>query len=162
MNIFRLSDDPTEAARMQCDKHVVKMPLETAQMLSTAHRLIDTVSDDSVLYKPTHKNHPSSVWVRENISNYIWTFCHFIALCDEYTHRYGKVHLSYTKLVDILSVPPKNIEHGDETLTPLAMKDYPECMFPNDPVKSYRLYYATKKSRFNMKWTNREIPSWWS
>ena len=73
MNLFYLDRDPVEAARMQCDRHVVKMILETAQMLSTAHIELD---GKQVAYKATHKNHPSTVWVRSSSLAYNWTWRH--------------------------------------------------------------------------------------
>lgn len=97
MNIFALSANPIEAAKLQCDKHVVKMILETAQMLSTAHRELGSKISEELLYKKTHVNHPSAVWLRKSWPNYRWAVAHFEALCDEYTFRYKKVHLSDTK-----------------------------------------------------------------
>lgn len=184
MNIFYLNEDPVVAAQEQCDKHVVKMIVESAQMLSTAHRVIDGKlvikqnkqgrklkywdlfegSDDlemeMLIYKPAHVNHPSSIWVRESSSNYQWLYDHFVALCDEYTYRYGKVHMTDVKLRQALRSHPRNIEKGPITLMPLAMKSNPECMFPNDPVKSYQLFYQTKQDRFDMKWSKRNVPEW--
>lgn len=162
MNVFVVDKNPVKAAMYQCDKHVVKMVLESAQMLSTAHRLLD--GDDciapDVLYKVAHAKHPCTLWTMESIANYHWLYNHFVALCDEYTYRYGKTHLCDTKLRGILKHQPKNIPIG--TLTPfrLAMGSNPECMFEGDPVKSYRAYYKTKQDRFEMKWTKREIPNW--
>ena len=94
MNRFILSTDPVEAAVLQCDKHIVKMPLEEAQMLSSAHNELD---GGQVAYKTAHKNHPCTVWVRETRSNYLWAVAHWKALGDEYTRRYGKA-VSYTHL----------------------------------------------------------------
>lgn len=185
MNIFVLDFDPMLAAQYQCDKHVVKMIVETAQLLSTAHRLLDGkmqivarvnpktgktrrvkqwVLDDAEmnlrLYQATHSNHPSNVWVRESHHNYNWAYRHFLALCAEYKHRYGREHASYTKLFAELFWPPKNIPNVAMTPFKLAMKSNPECMHPTDPVQSYRKFYQTKQARFKMKWTNRAIPSW--
>lgn len=158
MNIFVLSYDPVEAAQMQCDKHVVKMILESAQMLSTAHHLCG--DPDPIMYKPTHKNHPCSVWVRQSKANYKWLYDHFLALCMEYTHRYGKVHLCETKLGQVLNQYPTKIK--DIGLTPfaVAMQANPECIIKNDVVKSYRMYYKTKT--FSMVWTNRKTPGWYA
>lgn len=179
MNIFRLDNDPVVAAQMQCDKHIVKMPTESAQMLSTVHRFLDGKLEirksktgrrqqyynhelDDVLYKTVHLNHPSTVWTRESIENYNWHYYHFIALCNEYKHRYGKIHATFTKLGKVLRNPPKNIPKTPETLLRLAMKANPECHFPNDPVKSYRLFYQTKQDRFKMVWTKRNQPEWFN
>lgn len=182
MNIFVLDHDPVEAARLQCNKHVGgKMQTESAQMLSTAHRMLDgfiteglsksgkrTVKKyihpdeylEKLLYKAVHFNHPCTKWTMETTSNYDWHYKHWIALCEEYEYRYGKTHLSLTKLKDILANPPKNIKKGPLTQFPLAMQSNPECMFKDDPVKSYRAFYQTKQKRFKMEWKFREVPEW--
>lgn len=180
MNIFILHEDPIKSAQYQCDKHVVKMIVESAQMLSTAHRMVDGTmerrpsksgsmiqyyklgdSRENTLYKACHFNHPSSIWSRESGANYRWHYRHFVALCDEYTHRYGKVHMTDTKLRYVLQAIPKNIPNIDRTPFKLAMGSNPECMLP-DPVESYRRYYKTKRDRFTMAWTKRKIPEWFS
>lgn len=158
MNIFVLSDNPYEAAQMQCDKHVVKMVLETAQMLSTAHHLCG--NPDPIMYRATHKNHPCSVWARASKANYKWLYNHFLGLCQEYTHRYGKVHLCESKLAQVLNKYPEMIKSEEQTPFALAMSAHPECMVKDDPVSSYRKYYKTKD--FDMIWTNRQVPDWFS
>lgn len=181
MNLFVLDKDPVVAAQLQCNAHVVKMVVESAQMLSTAHRMLDGHSIrassksgktqvkvwlhpdpdmDSVLYKAVHSAHPCTVWTMASSANYDWHYRHFVALCDEFTHRYGKVHLTDTLLREKLASLPKNIKSGPLTPFALAMKSNPECMFPDDPVKSYRMFYQTKQARFKMAWTKREIPDW--
>jgi hypothetical protein len=181
LNIFILSECPIEAAQMQCDKHVVKMCTESAQMLSTAHRMLDGISSkrpsksgkrlsthwihpnpqlNELLYKAVHYNHPCTVWTMTSSANYMWHYKHFMALCLEYTLRYGKVHATESKLGEVLSYLPSNISYGSITPHCLAMQSNPECMFPDDPVKSYRAYYQTKQDRFSMKWTNRDVPDW--
>ncbi len=181
MNIFILDNDPVIAAQMQCDKHVVKMIVESAQMLSTVHRMLDgkmerrlsksgkvrvqywKLKDDreDVLYKACHFNHPSTIWTRESMHNYRWHYKHFVALCDEYTHRYGKVHATDKKLRKALERLPDNIPVKKMTPFRLAMKSNPECMF-EDPIKSYRAFYKTKEARFSMVWTKREVPTWFA
>lgn len=179
MNIFVLSSDPVEAAQLQCNAHCVKMPLESAQMLSTAHRILDGKSFiapsksgkrlvkhwkhpefDDLLYKAVHVNHPCTTWTMKSESNYKWHYDHFIALCEEYTHRYGRVHKSELLLKNILKTPPKCIPTGPLTKHPLAMKSNPECMDESDIIGSYRAFYQTKQSRFKMVWTKRTIPDW--
>jgi len=187
MNIFILNDDPVMAAQEQCDKHVVKMIVESAQMLSTAHRMIDGITEkrpsksgrtmvkyyklsderEDILYKAVHFNHPCSVWSRESCCNYSWHYEHFVALCDEYTYRYGKVHSTDTKLRDILSKLPKNINRaGGMTPFRLAMKSNPECVVHGlggtDAVATYRNFYQTKQERFKMEWTKRQVPEWFN
>jgi len=157
MNIFVLDADPVKAAQMQCDKHVVKMILETAQMLSTSHRVVDE-SDDEGLYKTTHKNHPCSIWTRLTDSNYNWLFKHFIALCDEYTYRYGKVHLTDIKMREKLKCPPKNIPKGDLTSFAKAM---PDDIISDNVVEAYRKYYLEYKADIARWEKTRKAPDWW-
>ena len=149
MNIFYLHPDAKIAAQMHCDKHVVKMLLETSQLLCTAHRELDdnSFADDAGLYKATHKNHPSAVWVRQSRSNYRWTHSLLVALCEEYTLRYyGKTHKTQRLgIVDSLHRCPDNI-------LSVAFTDPPQCMPPefhcDDPVDAYRNYYLGKKMGF--------------
>jgi hypothetical protein len=159
MNIFFLSEDPYEAARMQADKHVVKMILESAQLLSTAHRVLDgdPLPDrrQDLFYKATHKNHPSAKWVRESVENYNWLVDHFDALLCEYTHRYNKVHACARLLYDIQS-PPKALVAWDKTPPPCCMPD--DCKVGNY-IDNYREYYRKHKAHIH-KWTNREPPKW--
>lgn len=181
MNIFILNEDPVVAAQEQCDKHVVKMIVESAQMLSTAHRILDGKMDrrksksgktmskywelpdsrERILYKAVHMNHPCTVWTMESSANYTWHYVHFMALCDEYTHRYHRVHATETKLRDALIHAPNNIPEGELTPFKLAMGSNPECML-KDPVESYRRFYETKQNRFSMTWSKRPIPEWFS
>ena len=149
MNIFYLHPEAKIAAQMHCDKHVVKMLLETAQLLCTAHRELDdsNFADDAGLYKATHKNHPSAVWVRESRENYRWTHSLLVALCEEYTLRYyGKTHKTQRLgIVDSLHRCPDNI-------LSVAFTDPPQCMPPefhcDNPVDAYRNYYLGKKMHF--------------
>lgn len=160
MNLFRLHNDPSTAASMMCDRHVIKMILETAQLLSTAHYMLD---GDSPAYKPTHKNHPSAIWVRESISNYEWAYDHLTALCDEYTYRYGKTHKT-ERFLDALSVPPRNLQRTESTPLRLAMPDYLKALYGSDAVTAYRMYYSLHKRIFKdgklPTWTNRPVPDW--
>lgn len=159
MNIFKVDNDPVIAAQSLCNSHVIKMLLETAQLLSTAHRVLDKDVPE-VMYKSTHQNHPSAIWCRESIENYNWLYRHFVGLCDEYTYRYKKVHKTDTKLRDVLKNAPKNIPQIPMTKFRLAMSNNPECIVVGDDVQSYRNYYKTKKDKFSMKWTIRDVPEW--
>lgn len=178
MNIFYLDECPVKSAQMSCDKHVVKMILETAQLLCTAHRLLDgdmyigktentcrnvkrwKMKDqyfENTLYKASHINHPSAKWARESTENYTWLYKHFISLCNEYTYRYGKVHMTETKLGEILSNLPKNIKSKGLTEIPQAMPDY--CKIPGDSVQAYRKYYILEKTNM-LNYTKRNKPFW--
>lgn len=184
MNIFILDQNPKTAAMYHCNTHVVKMIVESAQMLSTAHRMLDgklTIAQvlnkkgqsrkkkiwnhpnrklDEALYLVAHPGHPSTKWTLESDDNYDWHYQLFAALCDEYTYRYGKVHMTDTRLRKVLANRPKNIPKIGPTPFALAMKSNPECMDYGNPVASYRAFYQTKQDRFKMVWTGRPIPQW--
>ena len=163
MNIFYLDRDPVIAAQMMCDKHVVKMILESAQMLSTAHRVLDgdEYANEMGLYKLAHKNHPSTIWVRSSELNYRWLWEHYVALMDEYTYRYDKTHAT-SRLRDALDKTPDNMPAIQLTDTwsdpPMCMPDY--CK-GDDTVLSYQTYYIVEKSGF-AKWKRRDIPEWFN
>jgi len=143
MNIFYLSKSPEKAATYMYNKHVVKMILESAQLLCTAHIQLDG-DINYVPYKATHKNHPSAIWVRECDKNYLWLYDHMIALGYEYTRRYGKKHLTITKCEEILLILPKNIAISNKTT------EMPQCMpdqykVKGDSVSAYWNYYEQEK-----------------
>jgi len=155
MNIFYLDKNPKICAKYHNNSHICKMTIESAQLLCTAHRLLDN-NDNELLYKATHKNHPSAIWVRQSKQNYLWLYELFIQLSKEYTLRYNKVHKTYTKLKDILAVPPLNIPDTDFIEPPLCMPD--ECKL-EDTVESYRNYYMTEKR--NIAVWKTEKPYWY-
>jgi len=182
MNIFILDKDPVKAATMQCDKHIPKMVTESAQMLSTAHRMLDgtmeyrpsksgkrmikywALPDDreNILYKAVHMGHPCTVWTMKTEANYMWHYVHFAALAKEYTYRFEKSHASYVNLGYLLQTPPNNIPVGSRTPFALAMKNYPECIVEGDPVQSYRNFYHADKADFAYWRHGRRAPDWWS
>jgi len=166
INLFFLDNDPVKAAQFQCDKHITKMVVESGQLLSVTHRIVDNIDEfhplHPVLYRATHANHPSAKWTMESGDNYDWHYNHFVALCDEYTYRYGKKHLTDTKLRDALKNRPANIP--DIGLTPfkLGMHLEPDEIVADDMVETYRRFYQTKQDRFKMRWTKREKPDWFN
>lgn len=141
MNIFFLDENPVFAAQAMTNKHVVKMILESAQMMCSAHREIDK-RDDEFLYKSTHKNHPSTKWVMESKQNYEWLYKHFIALNTEYTNRFKKVHKTFTVLGDFLANSPINIPNIGLTKFACAM---PIQYVEENVVRAYRKYYESEK-----------------
>lgn len=147
MNIFILSTNPTEAAQMQCDKHVVKMVLETAQILSTV---------TGGPYKPTHQNHPCVLWAKQNRTNFNWLVRHGLALCDEYTARYKKQHKSQAVINEIART-------FDQTKLPVGISPFVQCMPDQykhaDPVVAYRQYYHSKADFATWKYS--PVPYWW-
>ena len=160
MNIFYLHKNPERAAEMHCDKHVVKMILETAQLMSTAHRFLDgdRYADKNGLYKLTHKNHPTAIWVRKSKENYMWTWNLLDALLQEYTKRYNKHHAT-GRLHEPLFKCPDNIEHN------LSFSDPPLCMpeeyKTDDAIESYRNYYINDKASF-ATWKVSPTPEWFN
>ena len=147
MNIFYLDSDPVKAAQIQYNKHVVKMILESAQMLCTAHHHYaeEREYDNSyVPYKKAHYNHPSTILCRQNSRQYYCLFHHMLALGDEYTKRYNKVHLSITKCFDALKDCPVGMPLGGEFNEP------PQCMpdqykVPGCSITAYWNYYEQEK-----------------
>ena len=152
MNIFFLDFDVKKCAEYHCDKHVVKMILETAQLLCSAHH----VTGGTAPYKLSHKNHPCSIWVRESLSNYLYLCELGLALGEEYTYRYGKKHKS-VEVIEWCLVNRPNIHDVDFTTPPLAMGN--EYKIGNDVIESYRNYYRGAKSEI-VSWKNRETPDW--
>ena len=141
MNIFYLDKDPVKAARVQYNKHVVKMILESAQILCTAHHHYNSLID--IPYKKAHYNHPSTIWARKCAANYSWLYEHMRALGDEYTRRYGKQHLSITKCKELLSIAPQRInKYASFTQPPQCMPD--EYKDPCS-IQAYWNYYIGEK-----------------
>ena len=141
MNIFYLDKCPEKAARLQYNKHVVKMILESAQMLCTAHHCI-MGEDADVPYKPAHRNHPSTIWARQSGENYTWLYRHMMELGKEYEKRYSKKHLSIIKCEDPLSILPGGILETGLTKMPQCMPDEykDECS-----IQAYWNYYIGEK-----------------
>ena len=177
MNIFYLHQNTEVCARHHVDKHVVKMILEYSQLLSTAHRVLDGVQytdtssgraikrwklqgdAEQELYKATHVNHPSAVWVRQSEANYRWLVSLLSELCKEYTYRYGKVHkCEEIGLVDLLYInSPRGIADKPFTEPTPAMPE--EYVVGGDSLESYREYYRKAKRKL-FSWKKRERPEW--
>ena len=182
MNIFYLDNNPIKCAQMHVDKHCIKMILEYAQLLSTAHRVLDGTQSvglsktgrkqtryvlpdgrEHSLYSATHISHPSAVWCRQTDSNYIWLSKLLKACCEEYTYRYGKIHKveSSGLLKELFWNTPKNITNGNFTEPTPAMPD--ECKVPGDALQSYHNYYVMNKGHlwsWKGKINSRTEPNW--
>lgn len=187
MNLFLLALNTPEAVAALCDKHVVKMILETAQILYSVWHVRSPLPEDLTLqeipaYRKTHVNHPICKWARDSIYHYEWTCMYGLLLCKEYTHRYGKIHKTQfhierlyawgfpSKTLDepIIKKKSKQWIHA-KTGIPYHFDYFPLCMDENcyvfdnngyNAVLSYKKYYQTKQDKFKMVWTNSEIPSW--
>ena len=149
MNIFKLDESPVVSAKYACDKHVVKMILESAQMLCSVQ------PEGTAPYKRTHYNHPCTKWVRESARNYEWLLLHAYALCDEYTRRYAKVHKTEA-VIEWCDNNRPELSNIEMTEQPTCMPDYCKT---ESVVDSYRKYYINEKAKF-AKWKDGNIPSW--
>ena len=151
MNIFVVDYDPTIAAKMLCDKHVVRMLLESCQLLATVmHRY-----NLPATYKPTHHNHPCTKWAGNSFDNFYWLFRHAEELALEFTRRYGKIHKCQQYLQEFIA--PDDIPFIGLTKFAQAM---PEVYHDSCAVKAYRNYYINEKSGF-AQWKNGNIPYWY-
>lgn len=171
MNIFYINYCPVKSARDLCDKHIVQMIRESAQLLATAHRVLDgwpvlegkktryaLKGDlDTQIPQATHHNHPSAVWVRLSHLHYDWLWRHFDAMLTEYTHRYKKVHF-YQQFAWPLLMLPQLIYRNEFSQPPQCMPE--EFKVPGNSVEAYRRYYIGSKARF-AKWNHSSVPLWW-
>jgi hypothetical protein len=154
MNIFALDSNPERAARMQCDQHVVKMTLESAQLLCAAFPTGDAP------YRPTHMNHPCTLWVQAAEGNFLWLVRHGQALGREYSFRYGKQHRS----ADVIAWCAGNrsrLSFPRIRRTPFALA-MPDIFKSEDPVQSYRNFYMKEKAGFARWERGRPAPAWFS
>ena len=162
MNIFFLHWSPRRAAELHCDKHVIKMIIESAQMLYCAHWVIDSSVLPSTAYKKAHTNHPCSIWVRKSLSNYLWLCSLGIWLCKEYQYRYGehKLHKTEAHIYWLYTHPP-NIPDVGLTTPAQAMPDEYKHL---DPITAYHTFYRESKlkQRGIVKYTKREFPDFLS
>jgi hypothetical protein len=175
MNIFYLDSSPEQCAVWMVDKHVIKMILESCQLLSTAHRVLDGIqyegstktgrkakrwflpdAREEHVYSATHINHPSAVWTRQSVENYNWLVEHTFALMNEFQYRYGKRHKCH-EVMYYLQSPPYNLREYDMTLMPSAMADEYKISF--DPIINYRNYYRLGKKHLH-SWSHRQPPEW--
>jgi hypothetical protein len=152
MNIFYLSADPMEAAQLLCDKHVVKMTLESAQLLSTTMSCFGVAAP----YRPTHVNHPSALWVRASSAHYRWLLRHFQALCYEYKHRYQKTHRC-EQLLTLFTGFWLSWPGPDLPFMPPPQVMPPECQRLSSTVAAYQAYYQTKPA-WVLRYRLRPVP----
>lgn len=157
MNIFVLHETPEIAATHHCDKHVTKMIVETAQLLSTAHHILDPEKNHDNKYLTSNKNHPCNLWVRESKQNYKWLHRLGIALLDEYYKRYQKTtpHKTHEIMMN-LTKPPTNLPTNN--LTPFAQA-MPNQYKQKNAIQAYRTYYQQEKH--NICTWKTQPPPWW-
>lgn len=179
MNIFILSWNFKECAEYHFDKHVVKMILELAQILSTAHFIIDEEKANKLrpnIYKKTHQNHPCCKWIVEHLNNYIFTLKLAFALCDEYSFRYCKTHKTEAVLKFLEQNKPNYLlvdkEHlisdfqysliGPHKVTQPALAMPVNFKVHGDAITSYMLYYHSEKKKHIRSWKKRGAPEWFN
>ena len=188
MNIFVLDKDPVRAAEYMCDKHVVRMTMESAQLLCTAHwvgwqhmlnpppalrgKVLKGWLQENIplpklvpQYSMTHVNHPSAKWARECWGNYNWLVRHALALCGEYTRRYGRT-IKCEEIIRWANRYPPPVFENTNPDSPMAMTPFAQAMpdeyrVPGDAVQAYRNYYHGSKVRF-AKWKYTQAPPWWN
>jgi len=166
MNIFYLDNNQEECVKYYVDVHVVKMFVETVQMLSTSHHVVDGFSEDIPCLPVRNINHPCCIWARESIENYMWLVKLGFALAQEYSFRYNKERNTLWKL-EWLDQNHPDIEKWDFTDPPLCIGDNKNCIVEGDLISSYRNFYkGPKKIQLEknnyVKWKNRESPKWFS
>lgn len=154
MNIFACDEDPVLAASFAPDKYVVKMPLESAQMLCT----VAVSMGMEVPYRPTHRNHPCTLWVGASASNAEWLIQHGIALCQEYTRRYNKTHACQEIINGVHPLLQRLPQKGR---TPFAQA-MPDIYKRANPVDAYRAYMIGEKSKFAAWKPPASRPAWWT
>lgn len=152
MNIFVLDQDILTCAQYHADQHVVKMILESAQMLCT----VVNETGGEAPYKATHIKHPCTQWARQSLSNWLWLQRLALALNEEYRYRYcvSRDHRS-ADVARELSPPQIN----DLGLTEFAQTMPDKYKVPGNAVAAYRRFYVGEKSHF-AKWTRRKPPKW--
>ena len=162
MNIFVLDRNPITAARMMCDKHIPKMVVESAQMMASAVRRWGATDDVMPLtkagkpYKGGYAHHPCTVWAGDTFDNFSWLTDHAIALCVEYTSRFGKVHACADPISQLWHLGVDWVGAGKRTPFAQAM---PDEYLNEDAVKAYRAYYHSKTFA---KWEKgTPVPDWW-
>lgn len=170
MNIFFLHLRQRTCARYHADKHVIKMILETCQLLCSAHHMSNTSNMPSLYeppYKLTHKNHPCAIWTRQSVGNYEWLAKLGLELCYEYTYRYGKIHKSQAYIEDLSKNIPNIPDLGftepyrvGNLNNDLKQKKYKSHFHV---VLHYRKYYIESKKHLHSwkgKLAGRPDPHW--
>jgi hypothetical protein len=154
MNIFVTHESPYKSAQVLPDKHIVKMPLETCQMLSIVasekwgHGYGTLPKADGTPYateKGAFRNHPCTVWANETVANSRWLIRHGLALCEEYSNRYKKIHSCLATLAYANKLFPFDAAHRTE-LTPFAraMPDEYKLDTSISTFDAYKMYIASK------------------
>ena len=170
MNLFILDADPKMAAQYYQDLHINKIIVEGCQVLASAYPVERLSQHDCPRTQKgtarghSHYNHPVTVWVRENTSNFTWALEHTTALYWERVHRFNKDHFGFSFIMWCSNNPPA-LSQDKLTEHPQCFKHHPDCVVPGNPVKGYQNYYNKAKREFKFgnkiikaTWTNRDVP----
>lgn len=163
MNRFIIDHHPKAIASSLCDQHIVKMPLEEAQMLSTAVRLSDSedYADDNGLYKTAYQNHPCTIWARECRENFVYATVLLEEMSKEYTFRYGKTHKSSLLIPALKRAASFLPIKGGLTAHPQCFSGHDDCKTDEAwPILAYRAFYKVDKLSFARYNKGREFPYW--
>lgn len=165
MNIFASDQDPIIAARNLDNKRIIKMILESAQILSTAvHTYNPTYHEETKLYKVSHLNHPCTKWVIESSDNYLWLHDHYMELMEVYQASYGRIHASYALA--------EHLRYGRNFLPEKPRSDFANCASNlslgitfshyTNTVQAYRSYLVErwKRDKRVVQFTGRKPPRW--
>lgn len=160
MNIFFLSEDPKLSAQYLCNQHVVKMSLESCQMISTYMSIKHPDIVNTALMKPSYVNHPCNLWLLEEEKNIVWLLSHLSGLLTECQYRGFKVNRRFEAILWCVTQQMTSLAYDDTVEPVLCMPD--EFKVHATPVKCYRAYYQHKALTFKrpMKYTNRCQPKW--
>ena len=161
MNRFIIEEDVEAIAKSLCDQHIVKMPLEEAQMLCTSlwHHAPE-YAEEQGLYKPVHQKHPCTLWAMENRANYRWAYSLYTSMLCEYHHRYGKWHGAGKHSIALYK-GRHLLPDGDVTPHPQCFSGHDDCKTDEDyPIEAYRAFYRIDKLRFARYNRGRNMPQW--
>ena len=164
MNIFALDMSPETSAQMMMDSHVIKMPTESKQMIDT---ILDYLGIDAT-WRPVMLNHPCTIWARQTRQNFQWLRAHCLALCKEYTVRYGRIHkveVLMKRYSEQMDLAESLLPNAGLTPFAIAMDDRYRVARDSDEdvfdycIRSYRHYYLQGKWKIS-SWKTQE-PEWW-
>ena len=169
MNRFLIEHHPDAIAKSLCDKHIVKMPLEEAQMLCTAiwHHAPE-YAEGHELYKPVHQKHPCTLWAMETRANFVYAFNLYTAMLCEYHHRYGKWHGAGNPSTTNKDARPQHLIAARHLIPDGQLTPHPQCFSGLDhlktdelwPIEAYRAFYTVDKMKFARYNKGRSMPNW--
>ena len=160
VNLFYLDNNPCKCAKYYCDKHVSKIAIEIAQILSQVHHNIGSKKPPYKPCKVVGKTLKPYLWAMESKENYLYCCNLGLALLDEYKFRYDKKEHKCDKVIEWLknNIPEKITK---QKLTKFKLTENVEIYgkFYRNPVTASKYIYVDFKCK-NDKWTKRGKPLW--